>query len=208
MHFFLADENTTLEAYGGKPVPAPSTVEMPQFVARDVHLAGGAPFVSPAELGLGTDGEFQVRLDAPNEAQRLNGHLIMGLARAAVRDDDRSEFGLLAAAFHQLVLRLPEVHEYLDSLPRHEAETTDEVWCARPSRWRSSLLRIPSGYVGSVDFLRRLIAVQHRRLNVAALHVEATHVPVDLVECFDPMEGVAVRHRVPRERLQLHERIR
>lgn len=150
MHFFLADENTTLREYRGKPVPAPCTVEMPQFISRDVHVAGGAPLFSPAELGIGTDGEFQVRLDAPNEAQRLNGHLIMGLARAAVRDDDRSELGLLAAAFHQLVLWLPEVHAYLDSLPRHEGEIVAGL---RVGRGRPRQLEIELSWVYTLDRL-------------------------------------------------------
>lgn len=150
MHFFLADENTTLQAYRGKPAPAPRTVEMPRFISRDVHIAGGAPLVSPAELGIGTDDEFAVRLDAPNEAQRLNGHVIMAFARAAVVDDDGSELGLLAAAFHQLVLRLPEVHAYLDSLPRHQAETMAGL---RTGRGRPRSLPTGLSWVYTLDRL-------------------------------------------------------
>jgi hypothetical protein len=104
----------------------PLTALEPELVPRppsgDIHEVGGGGLMCADELGLGDGSAFKITLRGPDEEQLLNGMLICGYARDAVARGDRRKLGALRAAFHHLVLRIPEVHAFLDALPRVAAE--------------------------------------------------------------------------------------
>jgi hypothetical protein len=90
--------------------------------SRDVHFAGGIAVLRARELELPDGDRFRVELGAPDLMQAINGCTLLEEIRAACRRGDRDRVRLLAAWFRPLVVRVPDVHQLLDELPRRQAK--------------------------------------------------------------------------------------
>lgn len=93
---------------------------VPRAPEGDVHQVGGGPAVAAQALGL--DGTASLSIRPLDEEQKLNGIIVVGRARTAAEQGDKRELGELIACFRNLALRVPEVHAFLDTLPRRTAE--------------------------------------------------------------------------------------
>jgi hypothetical protein len=178
----LDDDNSRRE-----PVTKVSRKEIDGLFAGDVLGAGAVAPLFAAEVGLaGPDGTTP-GLDASEPDRIENGRLILEEARAAIDRDDRGRLRKLCWWF-PFVRRMPEVHRFLEGLPRAEAEQIAGLGKGRGRRPQ------PDEHIGLVATLEML---RRRKGSVAAAaeelkkfaHKSATHLQTlqgelgDLVRC-------------------------
>ena len=178
----LDDENNRRE-----PVTRIRRKEIEGLFGGDVLGAGAVAPLFAAEVGLaGPDGATP-GLDAYEPDRIENRRLILEEARGAIDRDDRRRLRKLCWWF-PFVRRMPEVHRFLEGLPRAEAEQIAGLGKGRGRRPQ------PDEHIGLVATLEML---RNRKGSVAAAaeqlkryaHKSATHLRTlhaelgDLVRC-------------------------
>jgi hypothetical protein len=141
-----------LDAQGAPVEPSGSVrrTEVEALLPRDILAVGAVAPHLAAEVGLETKVDITLVVDANQAALIENGRLILAATRAAVSAGDRRRIRMLRSWF-PCVLRMSEVHEFLDSLePAHAEQIVG---------FRSGLGRTPrpaeqAGLVLTMDLLR------------------------------------------------------
>lgn len=125
---------------------------LPTSAQSDVRRAASGTLVEGAET-LGLDiRPASVVIRGISEAELANGRDVVALACKKVRKRDKRGLRLLIDCFPFVVLRVPEVHEYLDRMGEADAMRIAGLRKDQgPERW----LALRFAYVRSLDAIRR-----------------------------------------------------
>jgi hypothetical protein len=93
---------------------------MAPLLAGDVLAVGAVPPHRAREVGLEVGETIAIALGVANESLLANGELVVRAARIAVMGRSRGDLRALRTLF-PCVLRMREVHEFLDGLPPEQA---------------------------------------------------------------------------------------
>jgi hypothetical protein len=147
----LTQNLVLLDEEGGRrqPVTKVRRREIEGLFGGDVLGAGAVAPLFAAEVGLvGPDGTIS-GLDAPEMDRIENGRLILAEVRRATDRCDRGRLRKLCWWF-PFVRQMPEVHRFLDGLPRAEAEQVAGLGKGRGRRPQ------PDEHIGLVATLETL----------------------------------------------------
>jgi hypothetical protein len=137
----------------GDPVGPSGTVrrsEVEALLSGDILAVGAVAPHLAAEVGLKTSVDITLALGANQDALIENGRLILAATRAATSAGDRGRIRMLRSWF-PCVLRMREVHEFLDGLGPAQAE---QIVGLRSGPGRTPRPAEQAGLVLTMDMLR------------------------------------------------------